>query len=189
MTYNYRVAKNSDVKRILDIYTPYITDSLISFEIDVPSLEEFQARFKDIASFYPFIVCESNNQIIGFAYAHQYMERAAYQWDAELSIYIDQSFHGTGIGQNLYLKLFELLKLQNIINVYGCVTSPNPKSDALHKKLGFKTIGVFSKTGYKFGQWIDVTWYEKTIGSHSLNPEPVISFQDILIDEINEILT
>lgn len=188
MGYTYRLANKNDVKYILDIYAPYITDTIVSFEVEVPSIDEFEKRFETISDEYPYIVCENKEKIIGFAYAHRYMDRSAYQWDAELSIYIDHTFQGKSIGQELYMKLFELLKLQNVINVYGCVTSPNPRSEALHLKLGFSKIGIFHNTGFKLNQWIDVVWFEKTIGEYSQKPSPFIPFQDIPKTDINKLL-
>lgn len=188
MGYTYRLANKNDVKYILDIYAPYITDTIVSFEVEVPSIDEFEKRFETISDEYPYIVCENKEKIIGFAYAHRYMDRSAYQWDAELSIYIDHTFQGKSIGQELYMKLFKLLKLQNVINVYGCVTSPNPRSEALHLKLGFSKIGIFHNTGFKLNQWIDVVWFEKTIGEYSQKPSPFIPFQDIPKTDINKLL-
>ena len=85
----FRRAKLSDAERLLEIYSPYVIETAITFEYDVPSVEEFRGRIEDISSEYPYIVCTYKDEIIGYAYAHRHMERAAYQWNAELSIYLD----------------------------------------------------------------------------------------------------
>lgn len=183
-----RMAEEQDAEKLLQIYAPYILNTAVSFEYEVPTVEEFRKRIHNIKIDYPYIVCEEGSEIIGYAYAHKMYERAAYQWNAELSIYMKENYTGHGIGTSMYSVLLQILKLQNVQNVFGCVTTPNEKSERLHKKMGFITSGVFHKTGFKLGEWHDITWFEKTIGERSGHVSPLRSIQEIAEDRINKIL-
>lgn len=184
----FRLVSEADAPEILNIYAPYVTDTVISFEYEVPSVTQFQDRIRSISAEYPYIVCLSGDKIVGYAYGHRYIERAAYQWNAELAVYIDKDWHGAGIGKKVYGALIEILKLQNVKTVYGCITSQNEKSIGFHKALGFTEVGTYHKTGYKCGRWLDVAWLEKTIGEYSSRPEPFVPFCEINRTEIEKIL-
>ena len=184
----FRFAAEEDAKKILKIYKPYIENTIITFEYEVPTIEEFRERIRETLKEYPYIVCECGNEIAGYAYAHRIWTRAAYQWDAELSVYTDKKFAGNGIGKKLYKILIEILKLQNIVNVYGLVTYPNENSEKLHNYFGFKKVAFFEKTGYKFGKWIGVTWFEKAINEHFENPVLVKKISEIDEEKVQKIL-
>jgi len=174
-----RFVKESDVKSIFSIYKPYIENTTITFECITPSLIDFKKRIEKVSSFYPYIVCEIENKIIGYAYASRVREREAYQWDAELSIYIDKEYLHFGIGKIFYKALIDLLKEQNIYNVYGVITQPNLVSEKLHESLGFTKIGVFHNTGNKFNKWLDVVWYEKSLSEFSPIPKVLKSIKEV----------
>ncbi|MFA7119282.1 MAG: N-acetyltransferase family protein [Sphaerochaetaceae bacterium] len=178
-TTTVRFVKEADAAEILGIYTPYILDTAITFECEIPSLEEFRKRIRDISTDYPYIVCLMNGKIIGYAYAHRHMERRAYQWNAELSVYIDRSYLHRGVGKMLYHLLLEILQLQNVQNVYGGITYPNENSEHLHEGLGFRKLGVYHNTGFKCGAWHDVMWFEKALGPYELEPKPFVSIKEI----------
>lgn len=182
-----RFVNESDTLCLLKIYEQYI-ETPITFEYELPTFKEFKTRIKNIKSEYPYLVCEEDNKIIGYAYADRYKEREAYSWDAELSIYLNKEYTSKGTGKKLYTILIEILKLQGIKNVYGCVTLPNEKSEKLHKSLGFKIAGVFYSTGYKCGKWQDVAYFEKSIANYDLNPMPFLTIDKIKKEKINEIL-
>ncbi|WP_315078362.1 GNAT family N-acetyltransferase [uncultured Clostridium sp.] len=183
-----RFVKETDAAEILEIYEPYIKKTAITFECETPSLDEFRNRIKEISSYYPYIVCVLDGKIIGYAYAHRQMERAAYQWNAELSVYIYKTCLRCGVGKALYSALIEILQMQNVHNVYGGVTYPNENSERLHKHFGFKKLDIYHNTGYKCGAWHDVAWFEKNIGDYDLDPNPFISIQEIDKNMIIEIL-
>ncbi len=183
-----RLVQESDTCEILDIYEPYIKDTAITFEYEVPLFNDFSTRIVDISSEYPYLVYLKDDKIVGYAYAHRQKERAAYQWNAELSVYVDKAYLRMGIGKALYTCLIEILKLQNIQNVYGGVTIPNNNSCNLHESLGFRKLGTYHHTGYKCGEWHDVAWFEKNIGSHTLAPKPFLSIKEINPTKIAEIL-
>lgn len=182
-----RFANSNDCPSILKIYSQYI-HTPITFEYTLPAQQEFTERIAAISSTYPYLVCEENNTITGYAYAARHRDRAAYQWSAELSIYLDQSSTAKGLGRQLYTTLINILKLQGIRTVYGGVTVPNEKSEAFHKALGFRILGSFHNVGYKDGKWRDVTWFEKEIGDYSTSPQPLISIGDIPAKQLQEIM-
>lgn len=182
-----RFAREEDSSQLLDIYGQYI-ETTVTFEYELPTAEEFAGRIRDISREYPYLVCEEGNRAVGYAYAHKPFERAAYQWDAELSIYLDRDHRSSGLGSRLYGILMEILKLQGVRTVYGCVTIPNPGSERLHERMGFERIGAFHNTGYKNGKWLDVVWYEKQIAPYDVEPKPVIPVGEIGEDRLEEII-
>ena len=184
----FRLATKEDAKEILEIYRYYIENTTITFEYDVPTIKEFEKRIEDIEGEYPYIVCLVDDRIVAYAYAHKVWERAAYQWDVELSVYTDKDYVGNGFGKKMYNILIDILRLQNVINIYGCVTFPNENSEKLHNYLGFKKNGVFTKAGYKFGKWLDVMWFEKAILEHRLEPKPVKRMDELEQERVKEIL-
>lgn len=153
----------ADAGELLDIYAPYITDTCVSFETQVPGIEEFTDRINNIINNYPYLVCEIDDGIAGYAYASRHRERAAYRYSADVSVYISPAYHRQGIGNALYTTLFDLLRERNIYTVYAGITLPNDASVGLHKSLGFTEIGVYRNVGYKLGKWCDVLWLEKPL--------------------------
>lgn len=183
-----RFADPDDSQKILKIYAQYI-ETPITFECVLPSEKEFSKRIADVSEFYPYLLCESGRDIIGYAYAHRHMEREAYQWNAELSVYLDRAFISKGLGKRLYGLLIDILRLQGIKTVYGGVTTPNEKSEALHKALGFQTLGTYHKAGYKAGQWHDVVWFEKAIAEYDSLPQPISSIKNIPRERLQKIIS
>ncbi|WP_024734719.1 GNAT family N-acetyltransferase [Enterocloster asparagiformis] len=167
-----RPAVAADAAALLEIYAPYVRETTITFEYETPGKETFAGRIEGIAAEYPYLVCEIDGRIAAYAYGHRHMERAAYQWNAELSVYVDRGQLRRGIGRALYQAVMEILKLQNVQTVYGIVTSPNENSERLHVAMGFTKRALFPQMGYKFGGWLDVAWYEKNLGGHGKDMEP-----------------
>ena len=170
MSRKLRNATPADARAILDIYAPYVTDTSITFETEVPIIEEFMERMENIQKSYPYLVYEVDGVVVGYAYASKHRERAAYRYSADVSIFVEPSYHKQGIGKALYTKLFDLLRDQGIYTVYACITVPNNASIGLHKSLGFTEAGVFHNDGYKLGKWHDVIWLEKSLREYD-NPE------------------
>lgn len=164
--YNIRHIKPEDAQAVLDIYAPYIQHTNISFEYEVPTLDDFTQRIATITAEHCWLVCEHDGKIIGYAYAGPHRARMAYKWSVESAIYMAQDFFGKGMGKQLYQKLFELLAHQGYINVFAGMTLPNEKSEALHRSCGFEEIGIFRKIGYKNNQWHDVKWMQLAIGEY-----------------------
>lgn len=182
-----RPACPEDAAAILEIYAPYVRETNISFEYEVPTLEEFTQRVRDISSLHPYLVWEENGKLLGYAYAHPYAPRPAYQWGAELTIYLRQGVTHRGMGSTLYGALFDLLRLQGVRTVYGCITAENHPSVAMHRALGFAEGGLFRNAGYKFGRWLDVLWLEKSLGAYT-DPEPFVPFPKVEVSQVEEVL-
>ncbi len=155
-----RLATAYDSARLLEIYGPYVLSTAISFEYAVPEEAEFAKRIDTTLEKLPWLVCEIDGEIVGYAYASMHKARAAYQWSVDASVYIDPKHHGKRIGTALYAALFELLRVQGYYNAYAGITQPNAKSEGLHASFGFIPIGIFHHVGYKLGAWHDVKRFE-----------------------------
>lgn len=170
-----RYATPQDAQDLLAIYRPYVQDSAISFETSLPSVEEFHHRISETLTKFPWIVYKLDQKIVGYAYAGTYRTRAAYAWSVESTIYIHHEFHGRGIGKELYLKLFELIKAQGVVNVIAGITIPNEPSIQFHEALGFRQMAHLKNLGFKFGRWWDVGFwqYELQPAVAIVPPEPL----------------
>ena len=158
-----RIATEGDVLEILAIYAPYIENSTITFEYDVPCRREFMQRFYDITAQFPWLVWEEDGEILGYAYAAPPYTRAAYRWCAEPSVYLKPRARGRGIGRKLYAALEACLKLQGYQVLYALVTEDNLPSLRFHEKLGYRQKVLFDRCGFKFGRWLGVYWLEKRL--------------------------
>lgn len=184
---NFRLATPADSEALLKIYAQYI-DTSITFEYKLPTNAEFTERIKDIVSVYPYVLCEFEGEIVGYAYAHRHLQRQAYQWNAQLSVYIDKNHHSKGVGKGLCLAVIELLRLQGVKTLYSLITQPNPSSERLHSVLGFTLIGTYHNTGYKNGRWRDVCIYEKALGEYNLAPKPITAITQLDKTLVNGVL-
>ena len=171
-----RLAREQDSEQIQSIYAPIVRDSAISFELKPPTIDEMCARISKYLKTHPWLVCEQNKKIMGYAYASEHRSRWAYQWAADASVYIGESYRGKGVGRALYTSLFELLKFQGFYHVYAGVTLPNPGSVGLHEAMEFQPIGVYKSVGFKFGQWHDVGWWHLPLKALSAHPTPPLEF-------------
>ena len=165
-----RLAREEEANEILAIYSPYIVNTSYTFETDVPTVQEFKVRIRNNLETYPWIVCEMNNEIAGYAYAARHRERVAYQWCAESSIYIRDAYHHTGIAQALYSALLEILKKQGFMNVYAVINLPNERSVRFHEKAGFTWFANYEKVGFKLGQWKTVGWWKLQVNDYIDDP-------------------
>ena len=142
------------------LYAPFVSDTVVSFEEQVPDERDFAERIARISLTYPWLVADEGGHAIGFAYATQHRERAAYRWAADVTVYVDSDHHRRGIGRRLYQRLFELLIRQGLQVACAGITLPNAASVALHEALGFRPVGVYRRIGWKFGAWHDVGWWQ-----------------------------
>lgn len=181
-----RAAGPQDAEALRAIYGQYI-DTDITFELDMPGPEDYRKRVEDTLREFPYLVYEAQGRILGSVCAHRVRERAAYQWSAELSLYLDREARGQGIAVKLYDKFFPLLRLQNVRNVYGAITQGNERSLRLHERLGFRKVAVFPKIGYKNGHWLDVLWYELNLAPHDV-PQPIIPFPQLDAELVRRVL-
>ena len=175
-----RPATEADAAEILNIYAPYITDTAITFEYDVPTLEEFTGRIRHTLKKYPYLVAVRDSEIIGYAYAGAFYGRAAYDWSAETTIYVKKGCRHSGVGKLLYQALETALKAQNIINLYACIGYPEEDDEYLtknsaqfHAHLGYRMVGEFYHCGYKFDRWYNMVWMEKLLDPEIKHPKPI----------------
>lgn len=174
-----RLARESDAQELLKIYEPYVKGTVISFEYDVPTVQEFAARIRNILKKYPYFMALTGDEIVGYAYASPFKPRAAYEWAVETSIYVRSNLKGRGVGGRLYRALEEALGRMNIQNLNACIAYPNPESVGFHERLGYRIIGHFSKCGYKLDAWHDMVWMEKFIGTHEVPPKAVVPYPQL----------
>ena len=158
---------------MLAIYAPYVTDTAITFEYDVPTEEEFRQRIERISKKYPYLVAEEEGRVVGYAYASAFKERAAYQWSVETSIYVDRQEKRKGVGKQLHDALETELKERGILNMNACISYVEPEDEYLtldsvrfHEHMGYQKVAHFHLCGRKFGRWYDMIWMEKLIGEH-----------------------
>jgi phosphinothricin acetyltransferase len=164
-----RSATRDDAPALLEIYRPFIEYKAVSFETDVPSVEEFAARIDKSLKGWAWLVAETHGQIAGYAYGGQHRERAAYRWSVETSVYLHPDFRRQGIASQLYARLFDVLAAQGYCNAYAGITLPNDASMRFHQSMGFEWIGVFKRVGWKFGQWHDVAWLHRPLSDKPIS--------------------
>ena len=174
-----RLATPADAEGILTIYAPYIENTSFTFETEVPSVKDFGERINSYLINWPWIVCEIDGIIAGYAYATRHRERTAYQWCTESSIYIHDSFQRSGIARALYSALFNILKMQGFRNVYAVINLPNDKSVSFHESLGFIYFATYEKVGYKLGKWKNVGWWKLCINEYADKPAAPVKFSEL----------
>ena len=170
-----RKATENDAEALLKIYAPYVEHTAITFEYEVPSVEEFRSRIRHTLEKYPYLVAEEDGEL-GYAYVGPFHDRPAYDWAVETSIYVDELRKHKGIGGKLHDALEQALKTQGILNMNACIAYP-PKEDEyldknsveFHHHMGYRLVGEFYKCGYKFHRWYNMVWMEKLIGEHLSN--------------------
>jgi len=182
-----RVATAGDAAAILQIYAPYIRDTSYTFEIEIPTEESFAERIKDYLQTYPWLLCEIDGVVAGYAYGSKHRERVAYQWSVECSVYIHDDFQRAGVGTALYSALVEILKLQQFRNLYAVINLPNERSVAFHEKMGFEYFATYEQVGYKLGKWKNVGWWRLQLNEYSPEPVPPVKFAEMDTQTINEI--
>ncbi|HEY2396441.1 MAG TPA: GNAT family N-acetyltransferase [Rudaea sp.] len=158
-----RAATETDAAALLAIYAPYVAHTAVSFETQVPDIDEFTGRVRRYAAQWAWLVAEHDERIVGYAYGSPHRGRAAYRWSTETSAYVDASVQRQGVGKALYLALFEVLAARGYCQAFAGMTLPNDASVALHRSVGFEPIGVFRAIGYKFGAWHDVAWAQRRL--------------------------
>lgn len=169
-----RFVEPSDAGAILDIYRPFVADTVITLEYDAPTRAEFQERVEGIAGKYPYLVYVEDGAVRGYAYAARHSERAGYRHNATTSVYLKPECAGRGVGTLLYSRLLAALRTQGVCLAYAIVTMPNPASMRLHEKCGFRETAVFRRGGYKFGKWLDILWLENRLRDDAVPPERLL---------------
>jgi phosphinothricin acetyltransferase len=158
-----RDATAEDAAALLAIYRPFVTDTPVSFELEPPTLEEFLQRIAGAQSKWAWLVAERSGKVAGYAYASSFRQRAAYQWSIEVSAYVAPASHGQGVGRALYEELLRIMVAKGYCTAYAGITLPNDASVRFHQALGFVEVGVFRRAGRKFGNWHDVSWWQRPL--------------------------
>lgn len=163
-----------DVSGILAIYNPFILSSPVTYE-EVPlTNEQMWERIQKYTKQFPWLVAiNEDKDVIGYAYASQHRERAAYRWCTDVSVYVKEGDRGKKLGEKLYTELFSILRKQNYHIAYAIISLPNEASVGLHEKMGFTYVGTFHEAGHKLGKWHDVGWWELRLNSSEHPPEPI----------------
>ncbi|EZP32680.1 N-acetyltransferase [Pseudomonas sp. MWU12-2115] len=178
MNYNVRVATPADASAIQAIYAPMVLDTVISFELIPPTVDEMAARIAATLPTYPYLVAEVEDKVVGYAYASQHRAREAYRWSVDVTVYIDPAVHRKGIGRALYQRLLPLLEKQGFHAAYAGIALPNPGSIGIHETLGFTHIGTYPEVGFKHDQWHSVGYWRKPLCAVT-PPNEIIPFSEV----------
>lgn len=181
-----KIAAPSDAEALLHIYAPYIKNTAVTFEYEVPSVEEFRKRIVHTLKKYPYLLAVQGDEILGYAYAGPLHVRAAYAWSAETSIYVKKDHKRKGTGRALYEALEYVLKKQNVINSNACIAYPEREDQFLtrdsinfHSRLGYQKVAEFHQCAYKFGTWYNMVWMEKFLSEHPKKPQDFRPFEEV----------
>ncbi len=178
-----RMASEADAEQMLAIYAPVVRETIISFEYEPPSLCEFRRRVRSVTERMPWLVCDDDGEIAGYAYASPFKTRAGYQWACELTIYVHPGYHRCGIGRSLYTALFRCLALQGYCVAVATITIPNAASIALHESMGMRRIGTYEQVGYKHGQWLDDGVWQIELQPMPAEPDPPVPWYEVSVSE------
>jgi L-amino acid N-acyltransferase YncA len=178
-----RLAKEHDAEQILAIYAPIVEDTSISFEVEPPTTDEMRQRIVGTLTQLPWLVCEREGEVLGYAYASEHSVRAAYRWSVDVSVYVHERARRVGIGRALYGTLFTVLTLQGFYNAYAGIASPNLASVALHESMGFRPVGVYRGVGYKLGAWHDVGWWHLPLRARIARPDSPLDLVSVQASE------
>lgn len=178
-----RIAGPQDAEAIAGIYAPFVIDTPVSFETVPPDTEAMRQRVERVLKQFPWLVCDDDSEIIGFAYASPHRDRAAYRWSVDTAVYIARGHHRRGIGRALYTALLGILPLQGVRNAFAGITLPNEGSVGLHEAMGFQPIGVYRSVGYKLKRWHDVGWWQRPLAPYTEPLDTLVPITDLLNDE------
>ena len=174
-----RTARGEDAAAIHAIYAPSVSAGVATFETELPGVETMRERLRARLQHYPWLVWEDAGEVLAYAYAGRFRERAAYDWIAETSIYVRRDAQRRGIARRLYGVLLDVMRLQGITQAVGVITLPGTASVAMHEAMGFTSAGVWRQCGYKLGQWWDVGVWQKELQVAASPPRAVTPFPEM----------
>ena len=179
-----RTATIEDAKALREIYKDYVENTVLTFEYEAPTLEEYQERMSHVLERYPYLVAECDGEILGFAYASTFRARPAYDWGVETTIYLNRKVRKQGVGRALYTRLAEVLAAQGIVKVTACITYPKDEfsnfgSMQFHERMGYRLAGRLECSGYKLGRWYDTIYMDKFIGEPKEEMSAILTFADV----------
>lgn len=176
-----RLAEKRDVPGILEIYAPFILNTAVTFEEEVPDEKSFWERIQGIMAELPFLVCEIDGRIAGYAYASGYRSRASYRWSKEVSVYIHPDFRRKRVAHALYTSLNQIVQYQGIADLLAIITMPNESSVAFHEHFGYRKCAEFKNVGYKLNQWQNVGWFDLFLQDENKPPlERIIPLNEVV---------
>lgn len=180
MDIKIRTATVEDAEKLLEIYAYYIKNTAVTFEYEVPSVEEFRERISHILEHYPYFVAENKGEIIGYSYAGRFHPRAAFGWDVEMTVYLNQKVRRAGVGRQLYSLMEEVLREQGVVRAISLIVKPEDEysdynSIQFHEKMGYRYAGELKDCGYKFHRWYTLVYMDKQIG---VTQENMLSVRD-----------
>jgi phosphinothricin acetyltransferase len=184
MSVTLRLGTPDDAEACVALYAPYVRETSITFEYEVPTVADFRQRIETVLKLAPWLLAvetrDGHERVLGYAYGGTWRTRVAYRWVVETAIYVDKDARGRGIGKALYGALMELLRLQGFCRAIGGITLPNVESEKLHERLGFKFVGNFRKCGWKQGTWWDVGFWELELREQSGEMKETVSIAEAM---------
>ena len=191
-----RLATPEDAAAICDIYSHYVRNTAITFDIEPPTVEELRTKIESIEERYPFLVAEEDGVIVGYSYASAFRPRAAYVHAIETSVYVRQDFKGNGTGRKLYGALEAILRLQHVYTANACISFIDPADEyspetsrLFHERMGYKLCAHIPNCGRKFDRWYGIIWMQKELISPIPNdPDPFIPLPQLDRAEVSQIL-
>lgn len=184
MDIKIRTATVEDAEQLLEIYAYYIKNTAVTFEYEVPTVEEFQGRIRHILSHYPYLVAEADGKILGYSYAGSFHPRAAFAWDVEMTVYLNREIRRAGVGRQLYTLMEEILREQGVVKTISLIVKPTDvysdyNSIQFHEKMGYMYAGELKNCGYKFNRWYTLVYMDKQIGSMKEKMLPIRDFDEV----------
>ena len=156
-----RLATEDDLPAVCTIINHFIENSFVNFRTEPQNVDEWRDDWRRLHSRFPWLVA-TDDRVVGVAYAAPFHGRAAYQWTAEATVYVDPSSQRRGVGDALYTELLARLRRQGFHSAVGVIALPNEPSVRLHARPGFIRVGRLIEAGYKLGAWHDVGFWQCT---------------------------
>ena len=182
-----RMARPEDAAVVAEIYRDYVENTTASLELKPPTAAEMETRILTCGKIYPFLICELDGRVVGYAFASRHFEQSAFDWSASISTFVAKSVGSKGIGRALLDALEGLLRAMGVINLYSLVTY-NERSEYFHLARGFSGVGRLREAAYKHGQWRDLAYYEKALALHEHPPKAVRPVLELDKAEVEGIL-
>lgn len=165
MSSTIRDATLADLPALTGIINHYIVHTPITFDVQPYTVETRREWFDDHAPHgkYRLLVAEEAGEVIGYATTSRWRPKAAYATTVESSVYCRDDACGRGIGSALYRALFDAIRREDVHMIVAGATMPNDASRALHARLGFQHVGLFTAVGRKFDRFWDVAWFQRPL--------------------------
>lgn len=174
-----RPAEQRDADAIAAIYAPIVRDTFISFETEPPSALTMAERIEATQRRYPWLVATTGDEVLGYAYASEHRQRAAYRWSVDVTAYVAEAARGKGVGRRLYSSLIPMLRTQGFRGAFAGIAMPNEASVRLHEAVGFRALGIYKDVGFKLGAWRDVGWWRLELSNDGAQPSEPQTFSEL----------